>query len=394
MINKNVKTFIGLVKAGLCEGKAEVPSDFDLEGFYTLAKKHQIMNLCFNGASLSGMDLNTEPMQKLYRGALAEHIFHEKQTKALKELFSVFEENQISYMPLKGSVIKELYKKPELRNMVDADILIKLEEYPKIKEAMVSLGFEFIKESDNEIVWKKQGLLSVELHKALLPSYVEEFYSFFKDAWAVALKDKTEYRYKMSNEDEFIYTFVHFAKHYKLGGIGIRPLCDLWVLLNERELDFSLLEEKLQKLSLTEFYENVKNTLNFWFADREADEKVLLITKTILKSGAFGTRSSSQNAFALRLATENQALAGKKFRVLMFKIFPNSKFIKHKYPFLEKHRWLLPLAWGMRWFDAVFVNRRKIKNGINAIKNTDDERARQIEKDFLAVGLSFNFTEE
>ncbi len=395
MINKNVLTFIQIVKAGLLGNKAAIPNDFDLGSLYVAAKKHRIMNLVFHGAVCSGADEKHEAMQKLYSAAVAEVIFHEKQKTELYKLFCELEKNKINYMPLKGTVLKELYKKPELRSMGDADILIKMEEYPRIKEIMQRLGFEFKKESSNEIVWKKEGFLTVELHSALFPSFAKELYNPFKDIWSRALKDGSEYRHRMSFEDEFVYNFTHFVKHYKFGGIGVKHLCDLYVLMSERSLDLELIDREIEKLHLTEFYRNIRKTLNFWFSDGKSDEKVELITKTIIKSGAFGTKKTSQNAFALRLASENEALKGKgKLTVWMFKVFPKDKFIEHKYAFLKKHKWLLPVAWVHRWFDALFLNRRKIKNGIKAIKNTNSDKMTQIEKDFLAVGLNFNYTEE
>lgn len=394
MIDKNAKVFINLVKAGLCGIKTEVPPNFNLESFYNLSTAHRISNLCYHGVVLSGVDENKPIIQKLYKCAVAELMFHEKQSAEQEKLFSAFEKNQISYMPLKGSVLKTLYKKPELRNMGDVDVLIKVEEYPKIKELMENSGFEFKYESNHEIVWKKGTRLTVELHKALFPSYTEEFYSPYKDIWSKAVKTETEYRYRLSYEDEFVYSFTHFVKHYKLGGIGIKHICDLWVQMEKRELDFAVIEGEIEKLSLTEFYKNIRKTIDFWFSDGEADEKVELITKTLIKSGSFGTKQSAQNALALRLASEGKGGSPKKFTFWLFKIFPNKKFIMHKYSFLKKHGWLLPFAWALRWFDALFIHTRKIKSGIKAIKRTDNNRTLQMEKDFLAVGLKYNHTEE
>lgn len=395
MINKNIETFIGIVKAGLCGEGVSIPKDFEMDKLYILAKRHRIMGLIFNGAKVSGADEGVDAMKKLYMGAVAELSFHEKQMSCLEPLFNALFENKISFMPLKGTTLKPLYPRPELRSMGDADILIKMEEYPRVKKVLENLSFEFKSQSSNEIVWEKGNSLHLELHSALFPSYTEEFLSVFGDGWTKAVLDGTEYRYKMTLEDEFVYNFTHFTKHYKLGGIGVKHLCDLWLLSKNPSLDFAKVDREIETLDLTEFYQNIMKTLSFWFEGGEADSKVELITKTIIRSGAFGTKQTSQNAFALRLAAENGTNGEKKrFLVWMFKIFPAAKFIEHKYPFLKKQPWLLPLAWLLRWFDALFLHRGKIKTGVKAIKNTDEETSLRIEKEFLEVGLKFNHTEE
>ena len=298
-------------------------------------------------------------------------------------------------MPLKGTVLKSLYRKPEMRSMGDVDILIQMKEYPRIKEVMQSLGYEQKYESNHEIVWKKGKLFTIELHKTVVPSYNEEFFKYFGNGWHLAERSGSEYKHLMSNENEFIYNFTHFAKHSRAGGIGVRQLSDLWLLSKSRELDFDFIEQEMKKLCLFDFYKNVRKTLAFWFEYGPKDEVVELISRNIIKNGAFGTPESSQNSFVVRLAAQKGLYKSKsKLTMWLFKCFPSAKFIKHRYGFLNKHPFLLPIAWLHRWLDAIFLHRGKIKRGLHAIKNTSRERSLQTERELLKVGLSFNLLEE
>ena len=127
-------------------------------------------------------------------------------------------------MLLKGTLLKEMYPKKELRAMGDADILIKTEQYDKIKPIMQGLGFEERTESDHELIWRKPQLL-LELHKKLIPSYNKDYYAYFGDGWQLGKPNSNfPHRFEMSDEDQMIYLFTHFAKHYRDAGIGIRPL--------------------------------------------------------------------------------------------------------------------------------------------------------------------------
>ena len=198
MQKQEFEVFIRIVRAGLCGEKALIPKDIELESLYYLAKEHRIMNIVFNGAVISDIDRNSPIMQKLYMGAVSELAYHERQAKEIERIFCLFEENKISYMPLKGIVLKGLYKKPEMRTMGDADILIRLEEYDRIKEVMTKLGYEQKYESNHELVWKKGKYLNIELHKTVVPNYNEEFFKYFGDGWSKALKEGSTYRHSMS----------------------------------------------------------------------------------------------------------------------------------------------------------------------------------------------------
>lgn len=395
MQKQEFEVFIRIVRAGLCGEKVTIPENFNPEMFFAFAKKHRIMNIVYHGLAASNLDNSSPVMQKLYMGAVAELSFHERQAKEIEKIFCLFEENKISYMPLKGTVLKSLYKKPEMRSMGDADILIRLEEYDRIKEVMTKLGYEQKYESNHELVWKKGKTFIIELHKTVVPNYNEEFFKYFGDGWSKALKEGSAYRHSMSNENEFIYVFTHFAKHYRAGGIGVRQLSDLWLLLKNRQLDFNFIEQEMEKLSLLQFYKNVRRTIAFWFESGPKDEVVELISRNIIKNGAFGTFESSYNSFVVRLAAQKGPYKKKnKTAMWLFKCFPPAKFIKHKYRFLEEYPYMLPIAWAHRWIDAIFLHRGKIKKGLSAIKNINIEKSSQIEEELSKVGLSFNCTED
>ena len=56
-------------------------------------------------------------------------------------LFERMEKGQIWYMPLKGTVIKELYPSIGMRQMSDFDILFDKKYAENVREIMLDLGF-------------------------------------------------------------------------------------------------------------------------------------------------------------------------------------------------------------------------------------------------------------
>ena len=215
--------------------------------------------------------------------ALCSHI----QTQTTLQLLKAFEENGIDHMPLKGTLLKPLYPKSELRCMSDADILIKPEQYEAIRSIMLKLGYTEGLESDHEYIWKKENFFTAELHKRLIPSYNKDYYEYYGDGWQLG-KIVNGYCYAMTDEDQLIYLFTHFAKHYRDSGIGIRHLIDLEIYLKKKpELDFAYIDRELQKLQLDVFYGNVLKTLKAWFEGGDEDEVTDFVTERIFGSGSY-----------------------------------------------------------------------------------------------------------
>ena len=156
---------------------------------------------------------------------------------------------------------------------------------------MKKLGYRESEESDHELNWESDALY-MELHKRLVPTYDEDYYAYFGDGWDRARK-KDGCCYEMSTEDEYIFLFTHFAKHFRDGGIGCRHVVDLWVYLRSHPaLDEGYVRGELEKLRLVDFYDNILALLGLWFADGPGDEKAELITEFIFDSGSWGGAES------------------------------------------------------------------------------------------------------
>ena len=158
-----------LVKSALTGESVSVPEDFDWEEALTTAKKHQIIPVIYYGAKYSSLTPPEDIMRILELATFKSVAFSQNQLYALDCIYKAFDENGIDYMPLKGACLKLIYPQPELRLMGDADILIRYEQYGKIRPIMTALGFNEVLESDHELVWDKKGILHAELHKRLIP---------------------------------------------------------------------------------------------------------------------------------------------------------------------------------------------------------------------------------
>jgi len=295
-------------------------------------------------------------------------------------------------MPLKGCNLKQLYPAPELRAMGDVDILIKVKQYGTIKVSLKMLGFSEVCESNHELIWEK-GALVLELHKRLIPSYNRDFYRYFGDGWRLA-KECQGTCYRMNREDEFVYLFTHFAKHYRDGGIGLRHLADLWVYLRAYpELDMSRIRKELECLKLLTFFENVKKTLDAWLGDGKWDEMSCFVMSHVFASGAYGTQEGHELS---RVACVAQgSMSSKKARFVRYfgMVFPSLEEMKERYPVLNRVPVLLPVCWILRGVNVLLFRRGAMGTFADKLRITEGQAVDTYQQELDFVGLHFDFEE-
>ncbi|MDD6308629.1 MAG: nucleotidyltransferase family protein [Clostridia bacterium] len=383
---------IQLVYSGITGEKAEIPDNFDWQQALRAARAHGIEVLLYFGIFHSKIKMPEDLLLELKNRVFLLASQDAKQGYAIRTLMQAFDAKRISYLLLKGAALKNYYPHPEMRHMLDADILIQIEEYDKIKEIMEELGYTFHLESNHEYIWIKDAM-QVELHKYLIPSYNKDFFAYFGSGWDFVRKTQ-DGRCSMKDEDYFIYLFVHLAKHYRDSGIGIKPFVDLWVYRRAKpDLNEAYMEKAMQKLQLFSFYENCMQLLQVWFAKGEENAVTERMTLHIFSAGENGTIENQQLSKALK---ERNAMQSKKnlHTKLFFKeIFPVYSTMRKKYPILEKVPILLPVFWLIRIASVILFKREEIKNSAEKMHRLTKENIDAYEEQLRFVGLDYNFGE-
>lgn len=392
-MNDLQRGLITLIKSAL-KGKAyELPESFSPEAVVDIAKNHQISPLVYYGAIKCGFEKNSDWMKKLFENAFPLVLLDEEQNAALNKLSNAFEKAEIEYMPLKGSVLKALYPKSEMRVMGDIDILIKSEQYGSIRQIMSESGFDENVENDHEFVWTR-GNLCIELHKRLIPSYNKDFYAYFGDGWQLA-KKSTAFKYIMDDEAFFIHLITHFTKHYREGGIGIKHLADLWVYKKAKlDLDFGYIKEELRKLCLDRFFEYVEKTLDNWFEGGEETYETKLISDTVFGSGVYGDEEIAVVSRMLRETKGGKSVGGTKLSRFFKVAFLPYKNMCEKYGILRKLPFLLPIMWIVRFFDVLIFRSKKLSSYIEKQKSITKDTVKSRRDELNLVGLDFNSEED
>ena len=386
-MNITQRGIVTLLKSAVTGERLQLPEDFDLESAYPEMNRHKIHTLIFQGAANCAVPRNHPVMQQLFRHYCQALIISEGQMREIQRVCKAFDENGIDYMPLKGCNMKARYPKPELRIMGDADILIRMEQYEKVVPVMESLGFTFRCESDHELIWQSASLY-LELHKRLVPSYQKDLSPYFEDCWERA-EAAGGSRYAMTPEDEWLYLFTHFAKHFRDSGIGCRHVVDLWIYRRTcPELDEEYVNRALAELKLLEFYEKIRQMIQVWFAQEDPDDVTEVLTEYIFASGSWGNETSGVLSGILR----NYGLrstGSTKLRYLWRYAFPDLETMQRRHKILKKVPLLLPAMWIVRLVYKLLFDKKDMKKRERDLSVITEENIRMRKEILNFVGLDF-----
>lgn len=389
-MNTTQQGIVTLLKSAVTGEALPLPGSFDLEAAYPQVKQHHMSALLYDGAVRCGIPKESPVMKQLFQSYCRSLLVSEGQLGEVKRIFDAFDQNGIDYMPLKGCNMKPRYPKPELRSMGDADILIRLEQREQVEGILEDLGFRFKDETDHELAWVSKKLY-LELHKHLIPSYNKDLYPYFGTGWQLA-RHVSLGLHAMSPEDEFIFTFTHFAKHYRDGGIGCRYVLDLWVFLRAfPALNFEKVERELEKLQLLEFYTNVRALIAFWFEGGPGGEKLDVMTDFVFSSGSWGQMESKILSQTVRDAKHSPLGFSGRLVYLWRTAFPPVSLQRGKYTVLQKMPWLLPVVWLVRPFYKVLFEFSTLKKQERNLAALSREKLTDRQSMLRYVGLDYRF---
>lgn len=285
------------------------------------------------------------------------------QLSEAERIFAGLEEAQIPFLPLKGYWMKQMYPKPDFRQMADLDILIEPELAEKAHGLMGRLGYrcEAYGKSDTDSYFMAP-YVHVELHKRLIPPDRTPYAEYFERCWEKAdAEEGYSYRYRMKWEDFYVYMTGHFAKHYFSSGSGIRSVMDFYVFTETfgDQLDWKYISGELEKTGLREFEADVQALSRVWFDGQEPTEKTWSMEDYILHSGTYGNVKNRVGHGLMDMSEEMGSVRRAKIRYLRSRLLPELSFMKTRYAILEKWPVLLPVFYVVRLgYSVLFRGRR------------------------------------
>lgn len=233
-------------------------------------------------------------------------------------LVSLFKDNKIPFVILKGTAAAIYYPNPSLRTFGDIDLYVSEEYLNSAKNLLEEKGYLFVKTDESEYIYEKNGV-SFELHIKITGKYYKDVEHLILSGLNSAVVYRiNNYRFPgLPSYENGISLLGHIMHHLKTYGIGLRQIID-WMLYVHKELDDSAWsnhfrplaqEAGLEKLAITVTY-MCKKWLGLpdditWCnsADDEVADQLIV---RILNDGNFGRdRSPYEN---IRISIKNDGL--------------------------------------------------------------------------------------
>lgn len=374
------KEYLLAVVAAVLNGREAppLPQEVDINQFVRLAFTNAVQGMVYAAFSEKPGVLPEALLEKLKKSFQAAVLRDAAQTQMLSVLREQFNTAEIDFLLLKGAHLKALYPAPELRFMVDMDILVREKDQPRAKEILLANGFVLDFDNGKDIVFLKKPFLTVELHRSL---FQEEYrmYPYFCAAWERAVQSE-KHEYKMTDNDLYVYTLAHLAEHYETAGSCFRPVMDLYLMEKKLsdKLNFDYIRTQFKTLGISEFAENIRKLGLCMFENAPKDDTLLLMENYVTLGPPV------KNA---AVAADDKTLTQSKARRLFSSAFPSFKHMKTKYPILRKLPFLLPLFWLVRLIGYIFTKDKAAARKKEALLNADRKSADVMQKIFRQSGL-------
>lgn len=262
MSKQYTEAFLALLRAGLWEQDVRLSAygQIDFSAIQELAEEQSVVGLIAAGME-HVVDTNVPKTDLLQ--FIGQTLQIEDQNKGMNQFIGIIVEKMrkegIYTLLVKGQGIAQCYERPLWRSSGDVDLLLSKDNYDKAKAFLFPMADSIDPESG-----KHQGMTIgpwvVELHGYLhsglsdrMDRVIDEAQNdVFCGGHVRSWMNGDTQVFLPSVDNDVVFIFTHFLKHFYKGGLGLRQICDwcrlLWTYRDS--LNQKLLESRIRKMGL------------------------------------------------------------------------------------------------------------------------------------------------
>ena len=354
-----------------------------LENVYRLSKSHDLAHLVADALDKNGLLDDSEISNKFRAERVLAVYRYEQMQYELDAICKTLEEEKIEHIPLKGSVLRKYYPEPWMRTSCDIDILVhEIDLEAAVKLLTGKLKYRVGDKDAHDISLFSPGGVHLELHFKLVDARVSRRgEQFLTDIWNNCDKiNGLTHQRMITDETFYFYHVAHMAKHFELGGCGIRSFIDLWILNHRVQFEREKREKLLADGELLRFDTLAQKLAEVWLSQAGYDERTKTMEDYVLRGGAYGTLENG--------VTVKQAKKKGKFGYLLSRIFISYEALVVLYPSLKKRKCLFPFYQIRRWFRLLLKG--KTRSALKELKvgaDVSKKQKKEVKKLLQDLGL-------
>ena len=356
------RQFLNIAKAGV-SGGALPAENVDWPAVFALAGQQKLLPILFEAVrKMPAAEENAVLFAVTKQQVIAQVLHQTMRASEFAALYQTLRAAGLHPIVVKGQLCSRLYPQTDHRISADDDILIPDGEFFACHEQLLANGLTTDTPADelptaDEVSYTKNGSpLYIELHRHLFDSAEDahdELNHFFADLNPVEIDGF----WAMPPYEHLLYLLLHAYKHFIGSGIGLRQFCDigLWARAYHGEIDWQRLHEQCESVHAATFaaaaFCIAREYLGIDFDlptpwDASIDVEPLL--HDTLCGGVYGSNDLTRlHSSTVTLNAVKASRTGEKSSVLRT-VFPKREYLEHRYPYLKKRPYLLPVAWAQR----------------------------------------------
>ena len=356
------RQFLNIAKAGV-SGGALPAENVDWPAVFALAGQQKLLPILFEAVrKMPAAEENAVLFAVTKQQVIAQVLHQTMRASEFAALYQTLRAAGLHPIVVKGQLCSRLYPQTDHRISADDDILIPDGEFFACHEQLLANGLTTDTPADelptaDEVSYTKNGSpLYIELHRHLFDSAEDahdELNHFFADLNPVEIDGF----WAMPPYEHLLYLLLHAYKHFVRSGIGARQFCDigLWARAYHAEIDWQRLHEQCESAHAATFaaaaFCIAREYLGIDFDlptpwDASIDVEPLL--HDTLCGGVYGSNDLTRlHSSTVTLNAVKASRTGEKSSVLRT-VFPKREYLEHRYPYLKKRPYLLPVAWAQR----------------------------------------------
>jgi hypothetical protein len=311
-------------------------------------------------------------------------IVQVQRSNTLCALCRELEDAGISYAVVKGIACRSLFTYGDMRVSADEDIFVDSRNAKKALRICVKSGFHVSERRDGTLLLTDVRKMHIHLHTRLFPTEYQALNRHFADALQRRRRLETPCGavYTLGHTDQILYILAHMLRYFVSSGISIRTACDAAAYIRcwGDAVDWDTVHSMLDITGAGTLFLGVLDVCRRYllisvnafncpkqYVDCSVSGASLL--DDMLRADVYGQKERIPEGRAGFKA----AIIGPSGGIVRA-VFPGQMRLKAQYTYLERHPWLIPVAWLSRiaHYSRTLLRRRHYSDGMVIRLQRDD----------------------